>query len=62
MAWLTGKVQVFNSPPPRVVTVGEPFAYEKDGKWYCVKTDAEFKVTHYSPKDLREKVEDKEES
>lgn len=44
MAWLTGKVQI-QEPDyrPKNITVGDPFAFKKDGKWFCNKTNQELK-------------------
>lgn len=45
MAWLTGRVQMYEGSQDKTEhEVGEPFAYEKDGKWYCKETGEELQV------------------
>ena len=55
MAWITGKVQIYENPKPRDITVGEPFARKVGGKYYCIETGKEYKVINITSI-LREKV------
>lgn len=44
MAWITGKVQQYEKKS-RTLNEGVPFAYEKNGKWFCRDTGKEMKRT-----------------
>ena len=58
MAWITGRVQIYEDHKPKDIQVGISFVVKKGGKYYCTKTGSELYKYDMNDK-LKELIKEK---